>query len=63
MVDIAMCKSTDCKLKDTCYRYVAEPSEYQTVGLFAPSSDTQCEFYWKISSQGEIDLLNKNWEE
>ena len=29
MVDITMCVGTGCPLRETCYRYMAEPSEYR----------------------------------
>lgn len=29
MPDITMCMSEECKLKDHCYRYTAEPSQYR----------------------------------
>lgn len=28
MVDITMCIGTGCPLRETCYRYTAEPNEY-----------------------------------
>ena len=60
MVDISMCGNKECKLKDTCYRYLAKPDEYaQTYGLFCPSDDSHCEFYWEANDEGTIALYNK----
>ena len=29
MADITMCVGTGCPLRETCYRYTAEPNEYR----------------------------------
>lgn len=29
MADITMCVGTGCPLRETCYRYMAEPNEYR----------------------------------
>ena len=29
MPDITMCVGTGCPLRETCYRYMAEPNEYR----------------------------------
>ena len=48
MPDISMCKGNDCKLKETCYRYKAKPSEYQSYFIDAPFKDGDCSHYWEI---------------
>lgn len=52
MPDISMCKGTDCPLKETCYRYTAEPSEFmQSYFTISPiKNDRTCDYYWKIES-------------
>lgn len=62
MTDISKCTGDNCKLKDTCYRYLAEPSEYQAFGVFAPSSDTQCEWYWRCEPD-TLSILNRMWRD
>lgn len=52
MPDITMCKGEDCPLKDSCYRYVATPSEYRQsffieVPFIEEPDGTSCEYYWK----------------
>jgi len=33
--DITMCSGQECPKKDTCFRYLAKPSEYrQSLGLY-----------------------------
>lgn len=37
MPDITMCPGTGCPLRETCFRYMAEPSEYmQSWANFTP---------------------------
>lgn len=48
MPDITMCMGKDCPLKETCYRYKAEPSEYQSYWLEPPYYAGICEHYWEI---------------
>lgn len=62
MTDISKCHGGDCKLKDTCYRYLAESSDWQAFGMFAPTDDTHCEWYWKCEPDN-LDLLNRMWRD
>jgi hypothetical protein len=48
MPDISMCEGTGCLIKETCYRYTAEPSIRQSY-FRSPSyisSIEDCEYYW-----------------
>jgi len=51
MPDITMCKGTDCKLRDECYRYTAIPSEYrQSWFIEVPFKNNECDEFmqkWK----------------
>ena len=48
MADITMWKDNDCKLKDTCYRYTAKPSDYQYYFVESPKGeDGECRYYWE----------------
>lgn len=52
MADITMCDGGKCPLKDTCYRYKAEPNEYRQAYFFEePYVETSqgviCNHYWK----------------
>ena len=49
--DITMCSGKDCPLKETCYRYKAEPSDYQSYWLEPPYYAGICEHYWEMSSK------------
>ena len=46
MPDISMCKDYDCPLKNTCYRYVAKPSEYQYYAGFKYKDG--CDYYMEV---------------
>ena len=62
MTDISKCCGEGCKLRDTCFRYLAEPSEYQSYLTIAPSSDTECVMYWKCEPDN-LSILNKMWKD
>ena len=59
MPDISMCMGNDCPLKETCYRYKAKPSEYQSYFMEAPYKDGDCSHYWEISSKSSKKLDKK----
>jgi hypothetical protein len=43
MPDISMCENEDCPLKYSCYRYMAEPSEWwQSYADFKPDEKGEC---------------------
>lgn len=61
MVDISMCSRRDCKDKQTCFRYLAMPDEYQSyvmVDIQEPSKDN-CELYWRCRNPKELAMMNK----
>lgn len=49
MPDISKCNGDNCPLKDTCYRYTSEPSEFRQAWLGNPpvQEDGTCKLYWK----------------
>ena len=47
MPDITMCKGDNCPSKQTCYRFLATPSEYQSYFYPTPTIvDKKCDEYW-----------------
>ena len=50
MPDISMCSGQTCPQKDTCFRYLAKPSEWrQSYFLGIPlKEDGTCEHYWEV---------------
>lgn len=59
MPDITMCPGGDCPLKETCYRYKAEPSDYQSYWFEPPYYSGICEHYWEMSSKPSNKLDKK----
>jgi hypothetical protein len=49
MPDITMCSGIECPLKETCYRYLAKPSFYQSYFFTAPYDKEyeSCGHYWE----------------
>jgi hypothetical protein len=63
MPDIAMCEGGKCTAKHLCYRYVAEPSYYQSYFANPPFKDNKCEFFWgEQSVKFWEDITKKNNE-
>jgi len=53
MPDISMCANEDCTLKENCYRFQAEASDYQTYSGFE-QIDGECDYYWKIEEDEKL---------
>lgn len=45
MPDITMCTGEGCPLKQTCWRYIAKPSEWQCYFTEVPLKDGKCDYY------------------
>ena len=65
MADIAKCVGKNCKVKKSCYRFTAPPSEYWQSYIMPNIKDGKCDMYWKNEKQKkkkEIEeLVNKVW--
>lgn len=47
MPDIAKCTSEECPKKQSCYRYTAKASDYQSYFMTPPlKEDGTCEYFW-----------------
>lgn len=53
MADIAMCRDTLCKSKETCYRFKATPNEYRQSYLIPNREEDaiNCSMYWEIKKK------------
>jgi len=49
MPDITMCSGAGCPLKKDCYRFTANPIDYQSYFMSPPLTDGKCEMYWDDS--------------
>lgn len=62
--DISMCEGIDCPLKETCYRYLATPSYWQSYSNFYEYIENgKCEHYWECESKStlkRLDIANKD---
>ena len=50
MPDISMCENTACLLREVCYRFMAEPSEYQSYSKFEPDENGKCEYFYPLKT-------------
>ena len=58
MPDITMCKDHYCNLKESCYRYIAKPSYYQSYFMGSPKDkDESCKHHWEVKP--EVDKIKK----
>lgn len=46
MADITMCNGKGCDKKESCYRFTAKPSKYQSQFVEPPIQNGECEEYW-----------------
>lgn len=46
MADITKC-ANGCEKQETCYRYTAPSSAWQSYSDFKPDADGECEHYWR----------------
>ena len=61
MADITMCNNKKCPVKETCYRYLAAPSQYQS--YFIINTEEKCDEYWKCTSKEQREKLDKQWSD
>ena len=55
MPDIAMCKDTRCKSKETCYRFKATPNKYRQAYINTNREEdaVNCNKYWEIIKEDD----------
>lgn len=48
MADISKCQGTDCKLKDSCYRFTAKANPYRQSYFSVPpvKDNGECDHFW-----------------
>lgn len=65
MADIAMCRNPGCSLCESCYRFKATPSEYQTMIAIdkAVASAYDCDHYWPIYNEEDFKRLEEEWRD
>jgi len=55
MPDISMCTGKDCKVKESCYRFTATPSDYWQSYVMPEVKDGKCDLYWPTESSEKLD--------
>ena len=60
MADICKCYNKECPLKESCFRFLAEDSHYQT---YAEFKHENCEDYWHVKDKEELKQLNFRWRD
>ena len=60
MADITKCSGAHCSLKESCYRFRAEDSEFrQSYFITSPLDNLEdCKYYWPFKSEDELEQLN-----
>ena len=48
MADITKCMGTNCPLKESCYRFLAEDDFRQSYFRDVPFKNGKCKYYWNI---------------
>jgi len=61
VADISMCLGTGCAKKDSCYRFTATPSTYQSYCAFH-LSEGECANYWDNANETAIVDRVEFWE-
>lgn len=52
MPDITMCSGKSCELKELCYRYKVNPSEFrQSYFTQPPNKGLECDYFWPIKCE------------
>jgi hypothetical protein len=64
MADISMCRDHFCVLKESCYRYTATPSTYQSYFTTSPRvNGLDCNYYWKTKTKNDDENKHSDAEE
>jgi len=53
MADTTMCQNSTCPSRDSCYRYKATPSIWQSYGPFVYDENGSCAYYIEIKEKNE----------
>ena len=57
MPDITKCKGDGCHAKESCYRFTAKPSDYQSYFVTPPIKDGKCDHYWGENAEAVWNTL------
>jgi hypothetical protein len=60
MADVTMCTNGECPLKESCYRFRAVPSHWQSFSHF--DGGDNCEYYILIIPSDSVRSLDNPWD-
>jgi len=61
MPDISMCQGNKCPLKETCYRFKATASSYQSYFSVSPiKEDNTCDYYMEYLTKNNDNTIKSN---
>ena len=64
MPDISMCADEDCQMRESCYRFLAMPSQFKAYGAFRRSEGMpKCEYYRPVSGHDKFSRLDDKWQD
>jgi hypothetical protein len=64
MADITKCKGEGCPIKESCYRFTAEASDFrQSYFLTPPFDGKTCDVYWGKHSESIYNQLKNITDE
>lgn len=43
-----MCRGEGCGMKERCFRYLADPSHYQSFFMTSPNQGEECTHFWEV---------------
>ena len=55
--DITLCPGTNCPYKESCYRFTAKPSDWQSYFSVPPIKDGKCDMYWGENAEAIFNQL------
>ena len=62
VADICKCSRSDCPLSKSCFRFLAEASDYQAYFIIEELPEN-CTEYWEVKDEEHLKELNRIWRD
>ncbi|AGO48344.1 hypothetical protein Phi10:1_gp003 [Cellulophaga phage phi10:1] len=56
---MTMCNGENCKVKETCYRFISKPKEHKDVMKAPMDENGVCDLYHSVNQQNILDQLKE----
>lgn len=56
-MDVTLCSNDQCPIRETCYRFTAKASNWQSMASFTPK-DGACDYYIEARSKSQVRRLD-----